>query len=86
MSTLADVWGIDLDRRPGGFWNNLPEPEETEPLPYDIYDDSEATDAERMLAVRLILQAYDDGNDYYDIVAKVVAAAFARLRGQEASP
>jgi hypothetical protein len=85
MSALADVWGVDFDRRPGGFWNNLPEPEQTEPLLYDIYDDSAATDAERMFAVRLILQAYNDDNDYYDTIAKVVAAAFARLRGQEAS-
>lgn len=80
MSGLVE-WAQDYVIKPGGFWRNLPD-EDPPPLDYDIYDDSGATDEERMLAWRLMVQAFNDRNDgYADILGKVVAAALARARG-----
>jgi hypothetical protein len=66
--------------KPGGFWAN--QPEDLEPLDYDIYDDREATDEERLLSIRLVDQVVRDRNYDYDheITAKAVAAALARQR------
>jgi hypothetical protein len=71
-------WANDYMVKPGGFWMN--QPDEPEPLGYDIYDDSDATDEDRMFALRLMAQVFADRNDYYDIAAKAVAAALARQR------